>query len=106
MARSPGVPGVHGACLRDLTSQSHFWRHTQTMQCIMPIARSLAQKVGSVVEKHFHATSLTLAIQDGPQAGQTVPHVHVHILPRKAGDFAQNDEVSCSQHVALAAAIF
>ncbi|KXZ48989.1 hypothetical protein GPECTOR_24g279 [Gonium pectorale] len=25
--------------------------------------------------------------------GQTVPHVHVHVLPRRAGDFPKNDEV-------------
>ena len=31
--------------------------------------------------------------QDGPEAGQTVPHVHVHVLPRRAGDFENNDEV-------------
>ena len=31
------------------------------------------QTVGKVVEKHFGATSLTLALQDGVQAGQTVP---------------------------------
>ena len=32
-------------------------------------------------------------MQDGEQAGQSVPHVHVHCLPRRAGDFANNDEV-------------
>eukprot|EP00215_Chloropicon_roscoffensis_P010538 CAMPEP_0196643984 /NCGR_PEP_ID=MMETSP1085-20130531/6548_1 /TAXON_ID=41879 ORGANISM="Pycnococcus sp, Strain CCMP1998" /NCGR_SAMPLE_ID=MMETSP1085 /ASSEMBLY_ACC=CAM_ASM_000807 /LENGTH=175 /DNA_ID=CAMNT_0041973503 /DNA_START=125 /DNA_END=649 /DNA_ORIENTATION=+ len=37
--------------------------------------------------------SLTLCIQDGPQAGQTVPHVHIHVLPRKEGDFENNDQV-------------
>ncbi|XP_058144153.1 bis(5'-adenosyl)-triphosphatase isoform X2 [Dasypus novemcinctus] len=30
------------------------------------------QRVGTVVEKHFQGTSLTIAIQDGPEAGQTV----------------------------------
>lgn len=54
---------------------------------------SLAQKVGSVIEEHFEATSLTFAIQDGPAAGQTVPHVHIHILPRRVGDFENNDEI-------------
>lgn len=31
--------------------------------------------------------------RDGPEAGQTVPHVHVHVLPRKRGDFFANDEI-------------
>ncbi|XP_054640079.1 bis(5'-adenosyl)-triphosphatase isoform X3 [Dunckerocampus dactyliophorus] len=51
------------------------------------------QRVANLVEKHFNATSLTIAIQDGPEAGQTVKHVHVHVLPRKAGDFEDNDSV-------------
>ncbi|XP_067361435.1 bis(5'-adenosyl)-triphosphatase isoform X2 [Channa argus] len=33
---------------------------------------STTQKVANLVEKHFNATSLTIAIQDGPEAGQTV----------------------------------
>eukprot|EP00240_Pyramimonas_obovata_P007076 CAMPEP_0118936010 /NCGR_PEP_ID=MMETSP1169-20130426/15954_1 /TAXON_ID=36882 /ORGANISM="Pyramimonas obovata, Strain CCMP722" /LENGTH=160 /DNA_ID=CAMNT_0006879099 /DNA_START=298 /DNA_END=780 /DNA_ORIENTATION=- len=53
----------------------------------------LAQRVGSKLEPHFDASSLTFAIQDGSAAGQTVPHVHIHILPRKFGDFEKNDEV-------------
>ncbi|KAJ2960994.1 hypothetical protein NQZ79_g3767 [Umbelopsis isabellina] len=52
-----------------------------------------AQKIGKVIEKEFNGTSLTLAMQDGPQAGQTVPHVHIHIIPRKADDWANNDEI-------------
>ncbi|XP_041743579.1 bis(5'-adenosyl)-triphosphatase isoform X1 [Coregonus clupeaformis] len=51
------------------------------------------QRVADLVEKHFQASSLTIAIQDGPEAGQTVKHVHVHVLPRKAGDFERNDNV-------------
>ncbi|XP_023583458.1 bis(5'-adenosyl)-triphosphatase isoform X1 [Trichechus manatus latirostris] len=30
------------------------------------------QRVGTVVEQYFQGTSLTFAIQDGPEAGQTV----------------------------------
>ncbi|XP_034023393.1 bis(5'-adenosyl)-triphosphatase isoform X1 [Thalassophryne amazonica] len=51
------------------------------------------QKVANMVEKVFNASSLTIAIQDGPEAGQTVKHVHVHVLPRKPGDFERNDSV-------------
>ncbi|XP_073023093.1 bifunctional bis(5'-adenosyl)-triphosphatase/adenylylsulfatase FHIT-like isoform X1 [Primulina eburnea] len=52
-----------------------------------------AQKVGCQLESYHNASSLTFAIQDGPQAGQTVPHVHIHVLPRKSGDFEKNDEI-------------
>ncbi|KAK4440921.1 Bifunctional bis(5'-adenosyl)-triphosphatase/adenylylsulfatase FHIT [Sesamum alatum] len=52
-----------------------------------------AQKIGHQLESYHNASSLTFTIQDGPQAGQTVPHVHIHILPRKTGDFENNDEI-------------
>ncbi|CAJ1960661.1 unnamed protein product [Sphenostylis stenocarpa] len=52
-----------------------------------------AQKVGRQLESYHKASSLTLAIQDGPHAGQTVPHVHIHLIPRKSGDFEKNDEI-------------
>ncbi|XP_021352210.1 nitrilase homolog 1-like isoform X1 [Mizuhopecten yessoensis] len=54
---------------------------------------SVVQRVAGVVEQHYGASSLTVSVQDGPQAGQTVKHVHVHVMPRKAGDFEQNDEI-------------
>eukprot|EP01122_Echinamoeba_exundans_P012645 TRINITY_DN5340_c0_g1_i1.p1 TRINITY_DN5340_c0_g1~~TRINITY_DN5340_c0_g1_i1.p1 ORF type:complete len:169 (-),score=28.67 TRINITY_DN5340_c0_g1_i1:14-520(-) len=52
-----------------------------------------AQTIGKKIEAHYKATSLTYVIQDGPDAGQTVSHVHVHILPRRPGDFKPNDKV-------------
>lgn len=53
----------------------------------------LAQRVAGALERHYGASAATLAVQDGPAAGQTVPHVHVHVLPRRAGDFERNDQV-------------
>ncbi|KAG8371608.1 hypothetical protein BUALT_Bualt13G0106000 [Buddleja alternifolia] len=52
-----------------------------------------AQKIGCQLESYHKASSMTFTIQDGPQAGQSVPHVHIHILPRKSGDFENNDEI-------------
>lgn len=34
----------------------------------------------------FSTQDFTVCIHDGPLAGQEVPHVHVHVLPRTAGD--------------------
>ncbi|MED6196770.1 hypothetical protein PIB30_050479 [Stylosanthes scabra] len=53
----------------------------------------IAQKVGRQLESYHKASSLTFCIQDGPQAGQTVPHVHIHILPRRNGDYENNDDI-------------
>ncbi|ELR22818.1 ATPaselike protein [Acanthamoeba castellanii str. Neff] len=52
-----------------------------------------AQRIGEVVERHYKGDALTMAIQDGAAAGQTVSHVHIHVIPRRRGDFARNDEV-------------
>lgn len=36
--------------------------------------------------------SFNLALQDGPESGQTVPHVHVHVIPRIRGSTAKSVE--------------
>lgn len=53
----------------------------------------VVQKVAKFVEEYHGSTSTTVSIQDGPEAGQSIPHVHVHILPRRKGDFGNNDDV-------------
>ena len=35
---------------------------------------------------HFSTSDFTICVHDGPLAGQEVPHVHVHVLPRQTGD--------------------
>ncbi|KAJ1030189.1 hypothetical protein NDA16_001100 [Ustilago loliicola] len=49
------------------------------------------QEISRGLEKVFDADALTVSVQDGEAAGQTVPHLHVHILPRKKGDIEPND---------------
>lgn len=47
--------------------------------------------VQKLMEKVHDARSCTVTIQDGPDAGRTVKHLHCHIMPRKKGDFLEND---------------
>jgi predicted amidohydrolase/diadenosine tetraphosphate (Ap4A) HIT family hydrolase len=51
------------------------------------------QTVVNALKKRYNVSSVTVAVQDGPEAGQTVNHIHVHVLPRKAGDFSNNDDI-------------
>ena len=43
-------------------------------------------QVQSYLSTYFGTTDFTVLIHDGPLAGQEVPHVHVHVLPRTEGD--------------------
>uniref|UniRef100_A0A2M4BLN9 Nitrilase and fragile histidine triad fusion protein NitFhit n=2 Tax=Anopheles marajoara TaxID=58244 RepID=A0A2M4BLN9_9DIPT len=50
-------------------------------------------KVQKAAERLYDATSSTITVQDGPDAGQTVFHVHCHVMPRHVGDFPENDQI-------------
>ena len=52
-----------------------------------------AQAVGRVVTACHGGTSATYSLQDGAEAGQSVPHLHIHIVPRRAADLPCNDDV-------------
>lgn len=51
-------------------------------------------KIGPIIEKHYNSDALNIAIQDGASSGQTVPHIHVHILPRRVSCFSSLSFIS------------
>lgn len=51
------------------------------------------KEVSAMLERVYKATALNVAVQDGAAAGQSVNHVHVHIIPRRTGDIANGDEI-------------
>ena len=44
------------------------------------------QKVAKAVEKALNIQASNIGLNNGKAAGQEVPHVHVHIIPRYEGD--------------------
>lgn len=44
------------------------------------------QRVARTLERVYAASALNVAVQDGRGAGQSVPHVHAHVIPRRGGD--------------------
>jgi diadenosine tetraphosphate (Ap4A) HIT family hydrolase len=46
----------------------------------------LLAKAKAVLETEFKPDGYNIGINDGPAAGQTVPHLHMHLIPRYKGD--------------------
>ncbi|MEQ8352161.1 MAG: HIT family protein [Leptospiraceae bacterium] len=47
---------------------------------------SLVDEVLLELKEEFGATDFNIGINMGPAAGQTVWHVHIHVIPRNSGD--------------------
>jgi len=47
---------------------------------------SLMRRAKSVLEIEFKPDGYNIGINDGAAAGQTVPHLHIHLIPRYQGD--------------------
>ncbi|KAM6170263.1 bis(5'-adenosyl)-triphosphatase isoform 2-T2 [Rhynchocyon petersi] len=65
--RKPVVPGHVLVCPLRPVERFHDLRPDEVADLFQT-----TQRVGTVVEQHFQGTSLTFAMQDGPEAGQTV----------------------------------
>ena len=46
----------------------------------------LLGKAKAILETEFKPDGYNIGINDGPTAGQTVPHLHMHLIPRYKGD--------------------
>ncbi len=46
----------------------------------------MTKRLSDAFTKHFEAEGFNYAWNEGQLAGQSIAHLHLHILPRKAGD--------------------
>ena len=49
---------------------------------------NLTCELAAILEKAVEVNASTIAIHNGKDAGQEVPHVHIHIVPRSVNDGA------------------
>jgi histidine triad (HIT) family protein len=95
------VPTTAVARLAELDAEAHA--------ALFAAVRTLTPRVEAAVE----ADAMTVGINDGTAAGQEVPHVHVHLIPRFSDDdagsihaiTAERPTVSDASADAIAAAI-
>lgn len=48
----------------------------------------LLEAAKKALDVEFHPAGYNIGINDGQAAGQTVPHLHIHLIPRYDGDCA------------------
>ncbi|HJO34971.1 MAG: HIT family protein [Pseudomonadota bacterium] len=64
-------------------------RHTAAVEGLTAPERDNLLRVGDAIgraQRSLGAHGVNFAINDGRAAHQTVPHVHLHVLPRRRGD--------------------
>ena len=67
-------PKRHASALSELT--------TEELQALM----TLGTKITVALKKAFGAEGFNFAWNEGEAAGQAISHLHLHVVPRKAGD--------------------
>lgn len=53
---------------------------------------SFARKVTSFLTKHYKSDAYDWSLQEGEPAGQSVDHLHLHIIPRNQGDLPEGED--------------
>src|SRR6059058_1391528 len=72
------VPRAHVACVEDLTPAAADTLFRTVVRLAGPVRTALG------------AAGTTIGINNGDATGQTIPHVHVHVVPRWEGDGASS----------------
>lgn len=77
----PVAPG-HSLVIPRRHARSFFELHPSEQAAML----SLLDQARAELAGEFAPDGYTFGINDGTAAGQTVPHVHLHLIPRHRGD--------------------
>lgn len=78
---APILPG-HSLIVPRRHVESLLGLDDEELAAMMRFARDITRGLA----RAFAADGFDWTIQDGAAAGQTVPHLHLHVIPRHAGD--------------------
>jgi bis(5'-adenosyl)-triphosphatase len=84
---APILPG-HSLIIPNKHYESLFELSNDELSEMMVFAR----KITAVLKTVFNCDGFDWTIQDGVSAGQTVPHLHLHIVPRKPHDLPESNK--------------
>ena len=79
-----GYPVTPGHTL--VIPKRHIGSWFEITQAEQQALLDLLAKAKAVLVTEFKPDGYNIGINDGPTAGQTVPHLHMHLIPRYKGD--------------------
>jgi diadenosine tetraphosphate (Ap4A) HIT family hydrolase len=87
---------LHGVVIRDgfpvspghtlVIPHRHIWSFFDMSADEKADLLGLLDAAKKSVDAEFNPSGYNIGINDGPAAGQTVPHLHIHLIPRYEGD--------------------
>ncbi|MBN1116204.1 MAG: HIT family protein [Bacteroidales bacterium] len=69
-----------------IVPKKHLSKFLEIDEALIAEMVSFSRKIIKVIAKAFKTDSFDWTIQDGKPAGQTVEHMHMHIIPRHEND--------------------
>ncbi len=92
------IEGEHGLVVRDGFPVAHGHllvvptRHVESVFHLSQEEQdelwSLTARARGLLIREIRPEGFTIGVNDGLAAGQTVPHAHIHVIPRYIGDVA------------------
>ena len=69
-----------------LVTKRHYERLGEIPEATVAKLFTKAQELNKTIMKNMSAEGANISVNDGKAAHQLVPHIHVHIIPRKTND--------------------
>lgn len=78
------MPASHGHTL--VIPKEHYANFDEIPEDVLCRTISCAQKIGRAIKVALNLEGYNVDIHNGEVAGQSIHHLHIHIIPRRAGD--------------------
>jgi diadenosine tetraphosphate (Ap4A) HIT family hydrolase len=77
-------PVSNGHCL--VITRRHIAGYFQATAEEKAAIWELVDEVKPIIDRDFGPDGYNVGVNVGPAAGQSIPHLHIHVIPRYAGD--------------------
>jgi len=77
-------PASPGHCL--IITRRHVAEYFQATAEEKTAIWELVDEMKSIIDKEYNPDGYNVGVNVGAAAGQSVPHIHIHIIPRYKGD--------------------